>query len=76
MSLFLLHKNTTNYDAGIHKDFGGMDHGDDQSAMLKARNKRLSQIVQDGFFRDLEFQSTYSLVKLRLSKIMLLELVC
>ena len=75
MSFILLQKNTTNYAAGIRKDFGGMDHGDDQSAMLKAGNKRLSHIVQDGFFREFEFQSTYSLVKLRLSKIMLLELV-
>ncbi|PWA88389.1 CLUB [Artemisia annua] len=47
---------TVNYTAGIRKDFGGMDHGDDQSAMLKAGNKQLTQIVQDSSFREFEFR--------------------
>ncbi|GJV37836.1 hypothetical protein Tco_1410313 [Tanacetum coccineum] len=47
---------TVNYVAGIRKDFGGMDHGDDQSAMLKAGNKQLTQIVQDSSFREFEFR--------------------
>lgn len=33
-----------------------MDHGDDQSAMLKAGNKQLTQIVQDSSFREFEFR--------------------
>ncbi|PWA72372.1 trafficking protein particle complex II-specific subunit 130 [Artemisia annua] len=47
---------TVNYAAGIRKDFGGMDHGDDQSAMLKAGNKQLTQIVHDSSFREFEFR--------------------
>ncbi|PWA61693.1 trafficking protein particle complex II-specific subunit 130 [Artemisia annua] len=34
----------------------GMDHGDNQSAMLKAGNKQLTQIVQDSSFREFEFR--------------------
>ena len=56
LSFFLLLKNTVNYAAGIRKDFGGMEHGDDQSAMLKAGNKQLTQIVQDTSFREFEFR--------------------
>jgi hypothetical protein len=40
---------TKGYFSGIHKDFGGMEHGDDQSAMLKAGNKQLTQIIQRQF---------------------------
>ena len=37
-----------------------MEHGDDQSAMLKAGNKQLTQIVQDTSFREFEFQQFLS----------------
>ena len=53
---FLLLKNPVNHIVGIRKDFGGMEHGDDQSAMLKAGNKQLTQIVQDTSFREFKFR--------------------
>ncbi|KAJ9562836.1 hypothetical protein OSB04_007996 [Centaurea solstitialis] len=43
-------------NAGKHRDFGGMDHGDDQAALLDPDNKHLSQIVQDNSFREFEFR--------------------
>lgn len=41
---------------GKHSDFGGMDHGDDQAALLNPGNKPLTQIVQDDSFREFEFR--------------------
>ncbi|KAF8409326.1 hypothetical protein HHK36_005400 [Tetracentron sinense] len=41
---------------GKQRDFGGVDHGDDQAALLKPGNKPLSQIVQDDSFREFEFR--------------------
>uniref|UniRef100_A0A5B6YWR6 TRAPPC10/Trs130 N-terminal domain-containing protein n=1 Tax=Davidia involucrata TaxID=16924 RepID=A0A5B6YWR6_DAVIN len=41
---------------GKQKDFGGMDHGDDQAAVLNPGNKPLTQIVQDDSFREFEFR--------------------
>jgi len=38
------------------RDFGGLDHGDDQAALLNAGYKPLTQIVQDDSFRDFEFR--------------------
>ncbi|TQD96605.1 hypothetical protein C1H46_017766 [Malus baccata] len=41
---------------GTRKDFGGVDHGDDQAALLNSGNKSLTQIVQDDSFREFEFR--------------------
>ena len=38
------------------RDFGGLDHGDDQAALLNAGYKPLTQIVQDDLFREFEFR--------------------
>ncbi|XP_076903385.1 trafficking protein particle complex II-specific subunit 130 homolog isoform X1 [Bidens hawaiensis] len=38
-----------------NRDFGGKEHGDDQSAMLSRNNKQLTQIVQETSFREFEF---------------------
>ncbi|KAI3708451.1 hypothetical protein L2E82_37621 [Cichorium intybus] len=42
--------------AGKQRDFGGMDHGDDQAALLNPGKKPLTQIVQDDSFREFEFR--------------------
>nr|XP_043621659.1 trafficking protein particle complex II-specific subunit 130 homolog [Erigeron canadensis] len=42
--------------AGKHGDFGGTDHGDDQSAILNPSKKQLAQIVQNSSFREFEFR--------------------
>ncbi|XP_058219779.1 trafficking protein particle complex II-specific subunit 130 homolog isoform X1 [Rhododendron vialii] len=41
---------------GKQREFGGMDKGDDQAALLKPGNKPLTQIVQDDSFREFEFR--------------------
>lgn len=41
---------------GKRRDFGGIDHGDDQAALLNSGNKSLTQIVQDDSFREFEFR--------------------
>lgn len=41
---------------GKHRDFGGVDHGDDQAALLNPGKKPLAQIVQDDSFREFEFR--------------------
>ncbi|XVF70367.1 hypothetical protein PTKIN_Ptkin11bG0156300 [Pterospermum kingtungense] len=41
---------------GKRREFGGLDHGDDQAALLNPRNKPLTQIVQDDSFREFEFR--------------------
>ncbi|XP_042421063.1 trafficking protein particle complex II-specific subunit 130 homolog [Zingiber officinale] len=41
---------------GKQRDFGGLEHGDDQAALLKPGFKPLSQIVQDDSFREFEFR--------------------
>lgn len=41
---------------GKQRDFGGMDRGDDQAALLNPGNKPLTQIVQDESFREFEFR--------------------
>lgn len=38
------------------REFGGLDHGDDQAALLNPGNKPLAQIVQDDSFREFEFR--------------------
>ncbi|CAH1444506.1 unnamed protein product [Lactuca virosa] len=38
------------------RDFGGMEHGDDQAALLNPGKKPLTQIVQDDSFREFEFR--------------------
>lgn len=52
--------NIFSYDAvemtGKRRDFGGIDHGDDQAALLNSGNKPLTQIVQDDSFREFEFR--------------------
>ncbi|KAI3702892.1 hypothetical protein L6452_28645 [Arctium lappa] len=42
--------------AGKQRDFGGMEHGDDQAALLNPAKKPLTQIVQDDSFREFEFR--------------------
>lgn len=42
--------------AGKQRDFGGIDRGDDQAALLNPGNKLLTQIVQDDSFREFEFR--------------------
>ncbi|XP_060190258.1 trafficking protein particle complex II-specific subunit 130 homolog isoform X1 [Lycium barbarum] len=39
-----------------HRDFGGMDSGDDQAALLNPGKKALNQIVQDDSFREFDFR--------------------
>lgn len=41
---------------GKQRDFGGLEHGDDQAALLKPGFKPLTQIVQDDSFREFEFR--------------------
>lgn len=41
---------------GKHRDFGGIDHGDDQAALLNPGIKQLTLIVQDDTFREFEFR--------------------
>ncbi|XP_076897898.1 trafficking protein particle complex II-specific subunit 130 homolog [Bidens hawaiensis] len=41
---------------GKHRDFGGMEHGDDQAALLNPAKKPLTQIVLDDSFREFEFR--------------------
>nr|GEZ35520.1 trafficking protein particle complex II-specific subunit 130 homolog [Tanacetum cinerariifolium] len=42
--------------AGKLRDFGGMENGDDQAALLNPGKKPLTQIVQDDSFREFEFR--------------------
>ncbi|XP_010914497.1 trafficking protein particle complex II-specific subunit 130 homolog isoform X2 [Elaeis guineensis] len=41
---------------GKQRDFGGLEHGDDQAALLKHGFKPLTQIVDDDSFREFEFR--------------------
>ncbi|RLM55205.1 hypothetical protein C2845_PM10G08580 [Panicum miliaceum] len=41
---------------GKHREFGGLDTGDDQAALLNPGFKALTQIVQDDVFREFEFR--------------------
>ncbi|KAF3336304.1 Trafficking protein particle complex II-specific subunit 130 [Carex littledalei] len=41
---------------GKHRDFGGIDNGDDQAALLNPGFKQLTLIVQDDCFREFEFR--------------------
>ncbi|XWS09944.1 hypothetical protein CRYUN_Cryun39dG0033300 [Craigia yunnanensis] len=41
---------------GKRREFGGLNHGDDQAALLNTGNKPLTQIVQDNSFREFEFR--------------------
>ncbi|KAF7836757.1 trafficking protein particle complex II-specific subunit 130-like protein [Senna tora] len=41
---------------GKQRDFGGVDQGDDQAALVNPGNKALTQIVQDDSFREFEFR--------------------
>ncbi|GJM95475.1 hypothetical protein PR202_ga12215 [Eleusine coracana subsp. coracana] len=41
---------------GKHREFGGLDAGDDQAALLNPGFKALTQIVQDDVFREFEFR--------------------
>ncbi|XP_027061257.1 trafficking protein particle complex II-specific subunit 130 homolog isoform X1 [Coffea arabica] len=42
--------------SGKQREFGGMDHGDDQAAVLNLGKKALTQMVQDDSFREFEFR--------------------
>ncbi|KAL5972557.1 hypothetical protein ACLOJK_039361 [Asimina triloba] len=54
--LELCYLETVNASNIRQKDFGGLDHGDDQAAFLNPGYKPLSQIVQDDSFREFEFR--------------------
>ncbi|CAD6269893.1 unnamed protein product [Miscanthus lutarioriparius] len=41
---------------GKHREFGGLDTGDDQAVLLNPGAKALTQIVQDDVFREFEFR--------------------
>ncbi|CAN4102857.1 unnamed protein product [Withania somnifera] len=41
---------------GKQREFGGMDSGDDQAALLNPGKKALNQIVQDDSFREFDFR--------------------
>ncbi|MBA0716558.1 hypothetical protein Golax_015378, partial [Gossypium laxum] len=41
---------------GKHREFGGLDRGDDRAALLNPGNKSLTQIVQGDSFREFEFR--------------------
>ncbi|KAG0448562.1 hypothetical protein HPP92_027773, partial [Vanilla planifolia] len=38
------------------RDFGGLEHGDDQAALLNPGSKLLTQVVQEDSFREFEFR--------------------
>ncbi|CAI9088568.1 OLC1v1022920C1 [Oldenlandia corymbosa var. corymbosa] len=42
--------------AGKQRDFGGIDDGDDQAALLKPGKESLTQMLQDDSFREFEFR--------------------
>ncbi|KAL5730140.1 hypothetical protein ACHQM5_003000 [Ranunculus cassubicifolius] len=54
--LELCYLETVNGTGMKRRDFGGLEHGDDQAALLKPEYKPLSQIVQDDSFREFEFR--------------------
>ncbi|KAF9590459.1 hypothetical protein IFM89_035336 [Coptis chinensis] len=57
MSLVRVSVSDTLIATGLkRKEFGGLDHGDDQAALLKPAYKPLSHIVQDDSFREFEFR--------------------
>ncbi|KAK4803647.1 hypothetical protein SAY86_003464 [Trapa natans] len=41
---------------GKQRDFGGLERGDEQAALLNSGNKPLNEIVQDDSFREFEFR--------------------
>lgn len=41
---------------GKHKEFGGVERGDDEAALLNPGNEALTEIVQDDSFREFEFR--------------------
>ncbi|KAK4255757.1 hypothetical protein QN277_008712 [Acacia crassicarpa] len=43
-------------NTGKKRDFGGVDQGDDQAALMNPGNKALTQIVLDDSFREFEFR--------------------
>ncbi|XP_039029617.1 trafficking protein particle complex II-specific subunit 130 homolog [Hibiscus syriacus] len=53
--LELCYMETVN-NSGMHREFGGLDRGDDQAALLNPGNKSLTQIVLDETFREFEFR--------------------
>lgn len=61
--------------AGKQREFGGMERGDDQAALLDPGKKPLSQIVLDDSFREFEFRqylfSCQAKVRVRLTIISL-----
>ncbi|XP_058110724.1 trafficking protein particle complex II-specific subunit 130 homolog isoform X2 [Magnolia sinica] len=54
--LELCYLETVNASGNRLRDFGGLDHGDDQAALLNPGYKPLSQIVLDDSFREFEFR--------------------
>ena len=41
---------------GKQREFGGVENGDEEAALLNFENKPLTQIVQDDSFREFEFR--------------------
>ncbi|PIA43136.1 hypothetical protein AQUCO_02000515v1 [Aquilegia coerulea] len=54
--LELCYLETVNATGMKRRDFGGLERGDDQAALVKPDYKPLSQIVQDDSFREFEFR--------------------
>ncbi|XP_010278302.1 PREDICTED: trafficking protein particle complex II-specific subunit 130 homolog isoform X2 [Nelumbo nucifera] len=54
--LELCYLETVNAPTMKQREFGGVDHGDDQASLLNPGHKPLSQIVQDDSFREFEFR--------------------
>ena len=59
---------------GKQRDFGGMDRGDDQAALLSPGNKPLTQIVQNDSFRAFEFRQYLFACQAKVCKTVCLEL--
>lgn len=55
------------------RDFGGIDHGDDQATLLNPGSKPLTQIVQDDSFREFEFRQYLFACQ---SKVCITEITC
>ncbi|KAL5804432.1 hypothetical protein ACOSQ3_031232 [Xanthoceras sorbifolium] len=54
--LELCYLETVKNMTGKQREFGGVEHGDEEAALLNFGNKALTQIVQDDSFREFEFR--------------------
>lgn len=56
MKMSKIFLNIVAVNTGKQRDFGGVDQGDDQAALVNPGNKALTQIAQDDSFREFEFR--------------------